>query len=186
MCCALQANDKAKAVIAATWRGNNLQAADEAGLPGSSSVKDSVVDDSAHDDAESRLALMTFPVLLTETYVDEDTLARLFLVTSHMSSVLKVRSTASWVGGWVGWWVCKGTDSLVRGEGQGCKHRDSHKMVQIGMASCVFPTSRATSKHNHSTLQQQQLGRYPHPTAPVGPVLVRVYLKNSSMSSVCR
>lgn len=123
MCCALQANDKAKAVIAATWRGNNLQGADEAGLPASSSVKDSVADDSAHDDAESRLALMTFPVLLTETYVDEDTLARLFLVTSHMSSVLKVCSTAS---GWVSGWACKGTSSLARVEGQSYKCRDSH------------------------------------------------------------
>ena len=42
---------------------------------------------SSHD-ADNSMALLTFPALLNETWVDEDELAHLFSVTSRMSCVI--------------------------------------------------------------------------------------------------
>lgn len=92
-----QGNNAAKDVIARTWRGEAVQGNQQlAGLLSAS------VNSSAHnrnllpaspsadssDDAEVPVAL---PLLAEEVWVTEDELARLFLVTSEMSPVLRVR-----------------------------------------------------------------------------------------------
>lgn len=94
----LQANPAAKDIIASTWKNAgfnpNQQPGSDNGIKGtmpSVLAPGAAGDEDISQEAANSAALMTFPMLQDEVYVDEDTLARLFLVTSNMSSVLKVR-----------------------------------------------------------------------------------------------
>jgi hypothetical protein len=95
-----QGNTAAKAVIARTWHGEAVQDDQQlAGLlsaSGNSSAKNRGLPPAgpsadSSDDAEVPVEL---PLLAEEVWVTEDELARLFLVTSNMKQVLKVRPSS--------------------------------------------------------------------------------------------
>lgn len=87
----VQANTKARQVIANTWHGElesqlGLKESGGSGGSGSNSGKDLAAGAGADADRVS----VTLPLLAEEAWVTEDELARLFLVTSEMSTVLNV------------------------------------------------------------------------------------------------
>jgi hypothetical protein len=91
----VQANNKAKEVMGKYWHGEGQTGSITSQASGGSSSGSAPKDasaaavSSACDDA---CTAWSMPQLADEMWVSEDELARLFLVTSNMSRVLKVRS----------------------------------------------------------------------------------------------
>jgi hypothetical protein len=89
----VQGNAAAKDTIISTWRPTSAMAS----ANGGSSTQDAAVNDTAaavagpEGAAKDKTADALLPKLQPELYVDEDTLSRLFLVTSKVAKEVKVR-----------------------------------------------------------------------------------------------